>query len=213
MIPRVLHQIWFGGKPVSAMSDLNKKCLESIVDILPDYQYNLWDDSHGMKVPWVKRALEGGHICAACNYFRIWKLHEVGGVYVDTDVQMLRPFDLAPACFIGFQREDTEKDCINTAVMGCVPGNRFAKSLLAAYEGVDPSEGCISMGCTIPTALLFIAGMDGLNVTQRVGDIEVFAREYFHPRCWMDRSKNYATGKTVCIHHFEGSWLFYRSHI
>lgn len=205
-IPRIVHAIWFGNKPVSEMSPLNKRCIESIVDVLPDYDFKLWTNADAKNLPWVKRAIDEGHICAAANYFRLYQLLKFGGVHVDLDVEMRRPFDLTPACFIGFQRQDTQKDCINTAVMGCLPNHWFPRHLLDLFDHTEPKHGALALGTTKPTEELYKLGLIGLNATQMVRDIKVFSRDYFHPIDWNDRTKDYTTSNTVCVHHFESSW-------
>lgn len=206
MIPKILHFCWMGGKPLSPLAH---RCIASAVDNLPYWTIKFWrnDGTGGAKdCPWAKMAVYRNKFCSASNYFRAWKLYHEGGVYVDMDVEILKPFEVSPNCFLGFQREGCEDMCVSNAVMGCEPGHWFMKELLDQYDPLCPDHSQLDTGCRIPTETLRRHGMAGVNVMQMVKDVKVFTRDYFHPLCWIDRQADHSNENTVCKHHLEGGW-------
>jgi mannosyltransferase OCH1-like enzyme len=203
MIPKTLHTVWIGNKP---MCSLNLLCLSSMIHHLPPgWRFVIHGNEEAEEIPWVSKAMAGGFPSMACDYLRIHTLLHEGGIYVDADVEIRKFFDIQSEAFIGFQREDTIFDSLNTAVCGGVAGHWFFKNLLDRY---DQHEPCASQcfGCTFPTEELCAAGMAGVNKTQMVKDVAVYSRDYFHPKDWRDKNINHITENTVTIHHFTGHW-------
>ena len=123
---------------------------------------------------------------------------------------MLKKFDLKQKGFLGFQRDDTPTDCLNTAVMGCAPLNRTVDRLLHKITLDSPFRDQIWASCTLPTEELFLKrGGEGFNVTQSVDDFTLYDKSYFHPFRWDEDSEGGRKGvkdNTVTIHHWEASW-------
>lgn len=196
MIPALIHSGYFGTFKETA---LNRECFESWYRVMPDHA-GMWWDRHG-------GPRDFGSPINNHNYLKYWALYEFGGWFLDNDVQILKPFDRTPNVAIGFQRDDTDKDCINTAVLGAIPGHPFIRECL---DRLDASNGVfcpIWAGCGLPTAILREMGMKGLNIEQMVGDIKVHSKDAFYPWRWDENPNSVRmTEKTVCIHHWEGSW-------
>lgn len=204
-IPRQIHLNWLGAKPLTPLAH---RCIASMIDRLPYWTIKLWrnDGTWGAKdCPWAKTAIYRNKFCSASNYFRAWKLYHEGGVYLDIDVEVLRPFDVDMAAFIGFQGGGSDDMRVSNAVMGCEPGHWFMKELLDQYEPLSPDYSQLQTGCQIPTMTLKKYGLSGED-TQTVRDIKVYSREYLHPLHWEDRSADHTNASTFCKHHLEGGW-------
>lgn len=203
MIPRKLHTVRVGDwKP----TELEERCTGSLHRVLTDYAFYRWNDQSGPGInkPYFKAALKSKPVNAS-NYLRLLALYEFGGVYVDNDVEMLRPFYLSPDCFISFQRSDLRQDCINTAVVGAIQGHPFVGALIRAIELSDPAAFPVWPACTLPTEMLYQMGMKGLNIEQVVGSVTVYDKERFFP-FFHDETPNRGTDRTYAIHHWGKSW-------
>lgn len=92
MIPKIIHYCWFGrGK----MPELAERCIASWKKHLPEYQYILWNEDNFdiTSVPYVKEAYEARKFAFVTDYVRLYALYHFGGVYMDTDVEVLKPLD------------------------------------------------------------------------------------------------------------------------
>ena len=92
MIPRIIHYCWFGRGP---MPELALRCIESWHHFMPDYEYKLWNEDNFdiTNVPYVKEAYEAGKYAFVTDYVRLFALFTEGGIYMDTDVEVLKPYD------------------------------------------------------------------------------------------------------------------------
>ena len=134
MIPKKIHYIWFGSKAPSAKESF---CIESWKKILPDYQIIRWDDTCLDKFDnlYFKQALEQKQYAFASDYARLKILYEEGGIYMDTDEEVLRPLDkfLIHDFFMGCQSCGSARG-LSPALVGAVPHNQIIKDLLDVYN-------------------------------------------------------------------------------
>jgi hypothetical protein len=204
MIPRVLHWGLFGGWKLSA---LNRDCMASWAAVLPEYTVMAWDDRNGPNRSFFRRALKESPINAH-NYIGLYALYHHGGVMLDNDVEVIRPFDLNHGMFIGFQRKDSDGLCINNAVIGAIPRHPLIRRCLRRMERGNPNGDPLWFGCGLLTDELRQIGMTGVNVEQKLGDVMVYDRErlypYFHDEPVIPREK--LTDRTLAVHRWEGSW-------
>ncbi len=203
MIPKIIH--WFAS-PTFRFTELNKRCHLSWGKVLPDYTIMDWSQGSAPNVPFIREALVSKPVNASA-FIRYWALATHGGVWLDNDVEMLKPFDLSPAAFIGFQRDDTAQDCINTAVLGAVQNHPFILHCLAMTSAMRGDVWPVEPACSVPTRSLYQNGMIGLNREQMVGNVKVYSKDAFYP--WRhdeqpDMSR--VTPETFAIHHWEGQW-------
>jgi hypothetical protein len=106
MIPKTIHYCWFGR---GEMSPLHKACVQSWKDKLPDYEIKLWDESNvDMKDPFVAHYYKAKQWAFVSDYVRLKKVYEYGGIYLDTDMEVVKPFGelLTQECFFGYESED-----------------------------------------------------------------------------------------------------------
>ncbi|GAB3513217.1 glycosyltransferase [Spirosoma knui] len=206
MIPKIIHYCWFGrGKmPASATS-----CLESWKKFLPDYELRLWnEDSFDVQqVLYVKQAYEARKFAFVTDYVRLYALYHVGGIYMDTDVEVLKSLDplLHLPGFSGFE-SDTE---IPTGIMATEQHNPWAKEQLDYYFDRPFLNQDQSINYTTNVEIIsrsMQANGFALNNTYQVynGCMHIFPKDYFCPKT--RAGEIILTEHTYCIHHFEGSW-------
>lgn len=196
MIPKIVHYGLFGGWQ---LSPLNRSCIQTWREVLPDYEIRLWTDKD-MRDRFARPINNS-------NLLKYHALFNHGGVFLDNDMEVLKPFDLSRRAFLAFQRTDMLKESINTAVIGAEKGHPFIGECLREIQS-HPEEPCpIWLGCGLPTDLLIKSGMRGLNVDQDVGDVHVYDRSAFYPWSWEEEpDAGRITDSTFAIHHWEGSW-------
>ena len=207
MIPKKIHYCWFGkGK----MPELALKCIESWRVNLPDYELKEWNEnSFDINSNfYVKEAYESRKFAFVTDYVRLYALYTEGGIYMDTDVEVLKNLDsfLDLPAFSGFE----DNVHIPTGIMAAEKGRVGAGWQLKYY---DDRHFLLPDGTLDLTTNVEIIGRlmgekgfilrNGLYNFQNI--ITIFPRDYFCP-------KSHTTGKieltqnTYTIHHFAGSW-------
>lgn len=92
MIPKIIHYCWFGGNP---LPELAQKCIASWKKFLPDYEIKEWNESNYdvRKIPYIEQAYNAKKYAFVSDYARFDILYQYGGIYFDTDVEVIKPFD------------------------------------------------------------------------------------------------------------------------
>ena len=206
MIPKIIHYCWFGhGK----MSPLALKCIDSWKRILPDYQIVEWnEDNFNLdSYPYAREAYEHRKYAFVADVVRLYALYTVGGIYMDTDVEVLKSFDdfLHHNAFSGY-----ETDKVTTGIMASEKGGEWVKHNLDYYEGRHfvLEDGSLDMTVNVVTIYRYMLelGFRSDNSFQDFpGLITIYPRDYFCPKSYYDGIVR-LTDNTVVIHHFEGSW-------
>ena len=192
------------------MPELALRCIESWHKHMPDYEYKLRnEDSFDVNsVSYVKEAYDAGKFAFVTDYVRLFALYNEGGIYMDTDVEVLKPFDnlLSLSGFIGF--EGTKHSPVGTGTIACMPNGDWAKEQLKAYEGIHfiKPDGSFDL-LTNPFRITAIMKQNGFvqNGNKQVyKDLHVFPVDFFCPR--QTTGEIFITENTYCDHHFMGSW-------
>ena len=206
-IPKILHYCWFGGKPKPPLAE---KCIRSWRKFCPDFEIREWNESNFdlEQVPaYVRQAYEAGRWAFVTDYVRLRALTEVGGVYLDTDVEIVRPLEpfLKHEAFAGFEHLER----VQTGVLACGKGFPLFQEFLAYYDTAVFRRPDGSMDTTTNVEILTgICRKKGLvfnDTFQVVDGLAVYPREVFCPVDY-DTMKLKKTRKTVTIHWFSGSW-------
>lgn len=203
-IPHLLHYGMFGGHH---LSQLNLRCIETWFRVLPSWQKRFWTDANAAMIDsrFFREALK---VCPinAHNYFLIWSVWKFGGVAVDCDIEIIRPFDLSPKFFAGFQTLPGFPEVINNAVLGAVPGHPLLRRCLDRLEKLPADYDPVYCGPGILTELLVEMGFaEGRE--QTIAGVTIYARDRFYPfnhderHDWMK-----VTDRTFAVHFWEGSW-------
>lgn len=196
-IPKVIHYCWLSGDPYP---ELVQKCMESWRKFLPEYKFVLWNREKIDECTnsWVASAVVAKKWAFAADYVRLYALYNYGGIYLDCDVEVIKPFDdlLDRDYFIG---RESHKDVIEAAVMGCEPHQEWMKEVLdwyctKSFNVTKLNNPNIAIPVIIKKSLALFP------------NIKVLPADYFSP-------KDNRTG-TVCvtpntytIHHFDGNWF------
>lgn len=213
MIPKIIHYCWLSGDPYP---ENIQRCIDSWKRVLPDYEIMLWDakrfDISSSK--WVRQAFECKKYAFAADYIRMYALYHFGGIYLDSDVEVLKPFDdlLDLPYFIG--KEKTPSG-IEAATIGCEKGWPVAKLMLDRYDrknfrGMDGHMDLRSLPYLLRWCIESNFQYRPIeNKSQFVFDkevINVFPVDYFSPKEWSGDKIN-VTPDTYSIHHFASSWM------
>ena len=203
-IPKIIHYCWFGGNPLPASA---VKCINSWKKFCPDYELRLWNEENF--------DLNCNAYCAEMfrrkkwafltDYIRLKVVCEEGGVYLDTDVQLLKPLDplLERGAYMGFECSDLVATGLGFAAEA---GHPFLKENMAFYEDLQDFDA-IPACPHITTDLLEAHGLvRDCAKTQTLAGMTIYAAEYLCPKNertgLMHRTKN-----TVSIHHYDASWF------
>jgi hypothetical protein len=177
---------------------------------MPDYEYKLWnEDSFDVNsIPYVKEAYEARKFAFVTDYVRLYALFTEGGIYMDTDVEVLKPYDdlLGLSGFTGYEGSKYLPPV--TGTMASIKGGEWVKEQLEAYEGLHFLQSDGSMDLTTNTTRISqIMKNGGFIQDGKKGvykDMHVFPVEYFCPR--QTTGEVFITNNTYCDHHFMGSW-------
>ena len=208
MIPKIVHYCWFGKGP---KNELALKCIESWKKFLPDYEIKEWnEDNFDVNMfPYAKEALENRKFAFVTDVVRLYALYTEGGVYMDTDVEVLKTYDpfLHHHMFSGFETDGT----VPTGMMAAEKGSIWAKELLEQYHTrsfVLP-DGTLDMRTNTEMITKYMK-RKGLILNNTYQDFPglctMYPSEFFCPK---DHGTGviHLTNNSVCIHHFAGSWF------
>ena len=208
MIPKVIHYCWFGGNPLPPLA---LKCIESWKKFCPDYEIKEWNESNfDISInAYVREAYESKKWAFVSDVTRLWALVNFGGIYMDTDCELVKPIDgfLHLEAVSGFESDKG----IQTAIMGCQKGHPFFVELLGRYAHrrfirVDSSLDLTTNVQDITDACL-AHGLVLNNEKQTICGFTIFPRDYFCPIDFKTRKVVAFTENTHAIHHFDGSWI------
>lgn len=208
MIPKIIHYCWFGGNP---LPELAIKCIESWKKYCPDYEIKEWNESNFdlNMFPYAKEAYENRKFAFVTDVVRLYALYTEGGIYMDTDVEVLKPLDeyLKHNAFSGFEDEKL----VPTGIMASEKGGIWAKENLEYYNDRHfvKEDGSFDMTTNINTITNYMLskGLVQNNTYQDFPNlITMYPKDYFCPKSYKD-GKIYLTSNTTTIHHFAGSWL------
>lgn len=203
-IPKVVHYCWFGGKP---MPEKVQRLVESWKEILPDYEFKCWNESNFPfeKYRFAQEALRNKKWAFVADIARLHALYYEGGIYFDTDVEVLKSFD-------EFLEEDgfTSYESLNLIAMAAIGFKKYHPwigQMLLWYDCVhcddDYAEIANTKVVSKITRYLYGAKLDGSEQTLPCG-LHIYPRDYFSPELVKDEWK--VTERSHCIHHFTGMW-------
>ncbi len=210
-IPKKIHYCWFGGNELPKLAE---KCIKSWKKYCKGYEIIRWDESNFdiSSCPlYVRQAYEAKKWAFVTDYARLRILYENGGVYFDTDVEVIKNIDkfLENKCFMGIERADA---CIKVATglgIGSEKGFPLIKDIMDDYNGrtfvKDDGTFDITTCTELNYAVLCKHGYVEENRIQNVAGATIYPSEYFSPMD-MGSGKIYKTKNTVSIHHYGLSW-------
>lgn len=219
MIPRKIHYCWFGRKPLPAKA---KKCIASWRRFLPDYEIIEWNEDNFdvNSTAYTREAYKAGKYAFVSDYARFAILSEHGGLYFDTDVEIIRDPEaiIAAGPFMGFELDaakeyeayDTDGfGQINCGLgMGAEPHMELTDEIVERYRAAEFTPGTNIEKYNVVWHTTETLKRHGLKVEpgiQHVGGFTLYPSEYFCPKDYAT-NRLHITPNTISIHHYEASW-------
>ena len=207
MIPKIIHYCWFGNND---LPELAQKCIASWKKYCPDYEIIEWNESNFdiNCCDYVREAYEAKKWAFVSDVARLYALVNYGGIYMDTDVEVLRPLDdlLKYEAVSGFEA----KDRIPTGLMACRDGQPLFCELLHDYDNAHfiKSDGTYDTTTNVTriTNICLKYGLRLDNTLQTVNGFTLLPYDYLCPKNSLTNVLT-ITENTYVIHHFDGSWL------
>ena len=215
MIPKIIHYCWFGGNPLPKSA---LKCIESWRKFFPDYEIKEWNESNFdvNMMAYTREAYAAKKYAYVSDVARFYILYHEGGLYFDTDVEVVAPFDdiLKKGAFMGIEipaDENIKQPSVNPGLgLGVESNHPFFDKMLKHYEKshfVD--EKGVQMEGTVvahTTDMLKEQGLKPTNAIQQVEGIWIYPMDYFNPledaTGILRKTKN-----TRSIHWYSKTWL------
>jgi hypothetical protein len=213
MIPKTIHYCWFGGKakPHSVI-----RCIESWKKICPEYKIKEWNERNfDVNItPYTRDAYKTGRYVFVSDYARFYVLYQEGGVYFDTDVEIIRNISPLIECgaFVGWEKPDS---CGSHHVapglgLAAPKGHSFCKEVLNRFEQIpffleDGRRNSYGM-MPLMTDLMKEKGLQMNGCLQAFDNLTIYPADFL---CPMDSltGKVTLTKNTYTIHHYDMSWL------
>ena len=209
MIPKIIHYCWFGTKPIP---DDYQGYIAGWKKLMPNYEIMLWNESNSpMHLPYLQAALKYKKWANLSNFVRIYALYHHGGIYMDTDMEVLQSLEVfrKHESFLGLElgEKNTKEIVVNNAIFGAEKGHSFIQKCMDFYlKYFDGRDSALDSSPYLVTRLLKEAGMHEYG-RQNVGGVELFPKEYFYPYHITEKfSPDCVKANTYTIHHWGYSW-------
>jgi glycosyltransferase len=207
MIPKIIHYCWLSG---DEFPDLIKKCVESWKVKLPDYEIKCWNtDNFDVNIcRYTKEAFQEKKYAFVSDYVRLYALYHEGGIYLDSDIEVIKKFDdllnnLAFTCF-------ENNHSVAAWIFGSEVGNPIFKKFLDYYEGrafiLDNGKYDLTPNPVPITRICLEEGLLLNGEKQMLANITIYPQEYFCPYNRATEELN-ITENTYSIHYFNGAWI------
>ena len=211
MIPKIIHYCWFGR---GELPPLAKKCIASWRQFFPGYEIKEWnEDNFNVNIiPYTADAYKAGKYAFVSDYARFWVLYHFGGVYFDTDVEVIRPMEdvLERGPFMGFELLGGKPSVAPGLGLAAEPGMSFYKEILDQFEQMSflTENGDLAPYTMIPmvTDLLKERGLTSNGTIEQVAGVSIYPPDWFNP--FDDATGRLRkTENTRTIHWFAKSWM------
>lgn len=212
-IPKIIHYCWFGRNPLPPLAI---KCIESWKKYLPDYEIKEWnEDNFDVNIiPYTSEAYKAKKYAFVSDYVRFWILYKYGGLYFDTDVEVIKPMDdiIQRGAFMGFEMDSKDNKSGSIAPglgLGTLPKTNLYAELLKMYDGVhfNKEDGTLNQKTIVEytTEVLIAKGLENKKGIQLIEGVYIYPSEYFCPIDIVTK-RLHITKNTRTIHHYAASW-------
>ena len=217
MIPKIIHFCWLSG---DEYPELIEQCMATWKTKLPDYEFMLWDTNKFdvNSTLWTQQAFESKKYAFAADYIRLYALYKYGGIYLDTDVEIIKNFDdlLHLPYFIGLE----QNEIIEAAVFGAEKGADWVADCMSYYKDrpfikEDGAPDLLILPKIMETQIeqnKKLVALEPKNLKNVKELIKDKSKLYMYPFEFFS-AKNHETQKvkktknTYTIHHFNNSWI------
>ena len=208
MIPKKIHYIWLGG---NEEPEILKKCKESWKKYCPDYEIIKWDESNLDLdcCDYCRQAYDAKKFAFASDVVRFDILYKEGGIYLDVDVELLKPLDnlLTHKCFMGFEHSEALAPGL---IMGAEKECKTVQDLFESYKKdkfiMEDGSYNLNTICIRTTDYLVEKGLKLDNSKQQIDGVDIYPTEYFCPINPITNKKK-ITDKTYSVHLYYASWF------
>lgn len=213
-IPKIIHYCWFGN---GEKTELAQKCIEGWKNTLKGYKIIEWNEENfDVNINrYVKEAYECKKYAFVSDYVRLYALLNYGGIYLDTDVEVIKDFNsfLELEAFVGFE----DNELISTAIIGAKRENSIIEEWFNTYDNrnfINNGKMNEITNVRVFTNLLLKYGLIQNNTLQSIKNstITIYPTEYFSPLKFGSKIPR-STKNTVTIHWFEGTWTTFSKKI
>lgn len=215
MIPKIIHYCWFGRNP---LPELAVMCIESWKKYFPDYEIKEWnEDNFDVNIiPYTAEAYQAKKFAFVSDYARFWILYHYGGLYFDTDVEVIRPMDniVNQGSFMGCEKDASIKEGSIPSVapglgLGCENKHPLYAEILDEYANLHfvDNSGNLNLKTVVEyvTEVLCMHGLRSISGIQCVDGIFIYPKEYFCPIDF-ETKERIDTINTYTVHHYAASW-------
>ena len=208
MIPKTIHYCWFGGKNLPQEM---QNYIDGWRKLCPDYIIKEWNETNFdvNSCSYIREAYAARKWAFVSDYARFKVLYDEGGVYFDTDVELIKPIDsiIERGPYLGLQCSMSVAPGLGMAM---VAGNDFCKNMLDMYEHCSFNDSKSSRNIkTIvdyTTEYFLHRGLKDVDEIQNLDGILIYPPQFFNP-CDLGTNKITVTDQTVSIHHYAGTWV------
>ena len=211
MIPKIIHYCWFGHKTLPKSA---QKCIASWKRYFPDYEIYEWNETNFdvNTIPFTQEAYERKKYAFVSDYARFWILYHYGGLYFDTDVQVIRPMDdvLARGAFMGIEKSHIFLGINPGLGLATVPNTMLYETILNYYAHLHfvDTNGKQIPGTIVKhtTDVLTDLGFVCEDRMQQILDVWIYPNDWFNP---LDDATGRLTitDNTRSIHHYSKTWV------
>lgn len=207
MIPKIIHYCWFGR---GEMPQLAEECIASWHKYMPNWEYKLWNEESFdvNSVPYVKEAYQSGKYAFVSDYVRLYALKTYGGLYMDVDFEVFKPFDdlcIHPA-FAGY--EGSKRYPVMMGVIASEPEGEWVNRMIKHYENrhfiMEDGSLDLTPNVTYLTQKMIDEGLVCNKKEQDFKGLHIFPVDYFAPR--QTTGEYFLTSNTYCDHKGLDSW-------
>ena len=213
MIPKIIHYCWFGGNPLPPLAE---KCIASWKKFLPDYEIKEWNEQNFDVniIPYTAEAYQAKKYAFVSDYARFWILYHYGGLYFDTDVEVIKPMGsiIAKGAFMGCEQDvkPGKELTVNPGLgLAVEPRHELYKAILKEYDSFHflNEDGSNNDKTVVEyvTEILKRHGLKNMPGIQQIEGVKIYPSEYFCPRDTVTK-RLHITNNTYTIHHYMASW-------
>lgn len=217
-IPKIIHYCWFGSRE---LPDDAKRCIESWRKFMPDYEIRRWDESNFdvNEIAYTSEAYAAGKYAFVSDYARFKILYEYGGIYFDTDVEVIKPFEdiVLGGPFMGFEINPRSKGArslnglVNPGLgLGVTQTHFLYKEILDQYRTLNflNPDGSLNQKTVVAytTEILIRHGLNAVAGIQNVAGIKIYPQDYFNPYD-TNTGRLRITPNSHSIHWYSKTWI------
>lgn len=209
-IPEIIHYCWFGKKPLPKLA---LKCIGSWRKFFPDFEIKEWNENNFdvNVIPYTAESYRRGKFAFVSDYARYWILYKFGGIYFDTDVEVIRSFRdiIERGPFLGIEKDRNLLSVAPGLGMGALPDMEFYKEMTGffkAWKTQPQTPQPEALLVKVTTELMIKKGFKREDIFQTIDGINIYPSDFFDP--FDDYTgKLYLTENSRSIHLYAKSWI------